>query len=155
MMKKLTDLITKYKELIFYVIFGGLNTVVNFLTFWLLSKAFGEEIYYINNALAWLVSVVFAFITNKLFVFEAKSFEKTTLLKEIALFFSARVFSFCIEEGGLVLFIEVFGFDKYSLEIFGFTLGGQLVAKLMLAVIVVISNFFASKFIIFKKKKKA
>ncbi len=154
-MKKLTDLILKYKELITYVFFGGLTTLVNFLTFSLFRALLGEELYLLNNAIAWFVSVVFAYITNKLFVFESKSFEKRTLMKEISEFFCARIFSFGVEEGGMWLLIDFFGFGSYSLNVLGFEMGGQLIAKLILAVIVVIFNYFASKFVIFRKKNKA
>ncbi len=153
-MKKLTEIIFKYKELITYVFFGALTTAVNFVTYWLFSKILGIDLYYITNAIAWFVSVVFAYITNKLFVFEAKNFAPKTVLKEISVFFSARVFSFFVEEGGLVLLIWVFDFGEYSFNLFGFEINGQLIAKLVLAVIVVILNYFASKFVIFRKKSE-
>ncbi len=152
-MNKLTALWIKYKELITYVFFGGLTTLVNFLTFSLLRALFGEEVYLLNNAAAWFVSVVFAYITNKLFVFGSKSFGKKTLLKEVSEFFCARIFSFGVEEGGMWLLIDALGLGAYSVEIFGFEIGGQLISKLILAVIVVILNYFASKFVIFRKKK--
>lgn len=151
-MKKLTELILKYKELIAYVFFGALTTAVNFVTFWVLSKILGEDLYYISNAIAWFISVVFAYFTNKLFVFESKSFAPKVLFKEIPEFFGARVFSFFVEEGGLILLVQTLNFGEFSLTVFGFEISGQLIAKLILAVIVVILNYFASKFVIFRKK---
>ena len=153
-MKKITELLNKYKELLLYIIFGGLTTVVNFIAFWICGKLLGEELYLISNAIAWFVSVVFAYITNKLFVFESKSFTPKTLLKEIPSFFSARIFSFGVEEGGMWLFVDLLRFGEYSLNIFGFEITGQLIAKLILAVFVVILNYFASKFVIFRKKNE-
>ena len=153
-MKKLTELFLKYKELVTYVFFGALTTLVNFLTFSLFRWLLGEELYLLNNAIAWLVSVIFAYITNKLFVFGSKSFETKTLLKEISEFFSARIFSFGLEEGGMWLLIDLLSFGDYSLTVFGFKISGQLIAKLLLSVIVVIFNYFASKLVIFKKKSK-
>lgn len=153
-MKKLTELFLKYKELITYVFFGALTTLVNFLAFSLFRALFGEELYLLNNALAWLVSVIFAYITNKLFVFGSRSFEAKLILKEISEFFGARVFSFALEEGGMWLLIDLLGFGKYSLDIFGFEISGQLTVKLILAVIVVVFNYFASKLVIFRKKSK-
>ena len=153
-MKKLTELFLKYKELVTYVFFGALTTLVNFLTFSLFRWLLGEELYLLNNAIAWLVSVIFAYITNKLFVFGSKSFEKKTLLKEISEFFGARIFSFGLEEGGMWLLIDLLSFGDYSLTVFGFKISGQLIAKLLLSVIVVIFNYFASKLVIFKKKSK-
>lgn len=151
-MKKLTELIIRYKELILYVVFGVLNTAVNFTAFWLWGKILGEELYYISNALAWLASVIFAYLTNKLFVFESKSFSPKTLLKEIPLFFGARVFSFCVEEGGLIFLVDGLHFGDFSLTAFGFEISGQLIAKISISVIVVIINYVVSKFAIFKKK---
>lgn len=153
-MKKLTELFLKYKELVTYVFFGALTTLVNFLTFSFFRWLLGEELYLLNNAIAWLVSVIFAYITNKLFVFGSKSFETKTLLKEISEFFGARIFSFGLEEGGMWLLIDLLSFGDYSLTVFGFKISGQLIAKLLLSVIVVIFNYFASKLVIFKKKSK-
>ena len=151
-MKKLTELILKYKELIIYVFFGALTTAVNFVTFWLFSKLLGEDLYYVTNVIAWFVSVIFAYVTNKLFVFGAKSFAAKTVIKEASVFFSARVFSFFVEEGGLILLVQVLHFGEYSLKPFGFEISGQLIAKALLAVIVVLINYFVSKFAVFRKK---
>ena len=74
-MTKIKDLIVKYRELLLYLIFGVLTTLVNFLTYWIFTKILGEELYLINNAIAWVVGVIFAFVTNKLFVFESKSWK--------------------------------------------------------------------------------
>ena len=152
MMMKIKDLLYKYKELITYVIFGGLTTLVNFVAFYVVTQILGEDLYLINNAIAWVVSVVFAYVTNKLFVFESKSWNLKLVAKESVEFVGARVFSFLIEEGGMLLFVSVLGFGEISFNIFGFTITGQLIAKLILAVIVVIMNYFFSKFIIFRKK---
>lgn len=153
-MKKIIDLMKKYKEFLLYVIFGGLTTVVNFIVFAVCCKVFGEKFYLVSNAIAWFVSVVFAYITNKLFVFDSKSLLPKVLLKEISAFFSARILSFAIEEGGMWLLIDALGVGGHTIGIFGFSFSGQLIAKLVMAVIVVITNYFASKFLIFRKKKQ-
>ncbi len=153
MMNRIKELLKKYEELILYVVFGGLTTVVNFVAFWLLNKLLGEEIYLVNNVIAWFVSVIFAYVTNKLWVFESKSWAPKILIKEVPEFFAARLFSLFVEEGGLWLFVDKMGFDEFSFSIFGFDFTGKLIAKIALAVIVVILNYF-SKFIIFAKKKK-
>ena len=153
-MKKIIELINKYKELILYVLFGGLTTVVNFVAFWICGKILGEELYLVSNAVAWIVSVVFAYVTNKLFVFESKSFAPKILAKEITTFVSARVFSFGVEEGGMWFFVDLLKFGEYSISILGFEISGQLISKLILAVVVVILNYFASKFVVFKNKNK-
>ena len=96
-MKTIKELILKYKELIVYVIFGGLTTVVNLVVFTLSGMVLGDERYLISNIIAWFAAVIFAYITNKLWVFESKSWDIRVLLKEIPSFFAARVLSFLIE----------------------------------------------------------
>ena len=152
-MKKIKELILKYKELIVYVIFGGLTTVVNLVVFTLSGMALGDERYLVSNVIAWFAAVIFAYITNKLWVFESKSWSIKVLLKEIPSFFAARVLSFLIEEFGLYVFVDLLSFNEISLKILSFEIGGELIAKAILAVIVVILNYVFSKLVIFKKKK--
>lgn len=152
-MSKIKDLLIKFKELLLYLVFGVLTTLVNLLTFWAFTQILGEERYLINNAIAWVAGVAFAFVTNKLFVFESKKWNIKTIGKELPEFVGARLFSFGVEEGGMWLFVDALGFGENSLTILGITITGQIIAKLALAVIVVILNYFFSKFIIFKKKK--
>ena len=153
-MTKIKEFLTKYKEIIVYIVFGALTTLVNLVTFYLLEYIFGSggKGYIVYNAIAWVVAVVFAYITNKLYVFEAKSWAPKIVIKESAQFLLARVFSFLVEEFGLILMVEVLNFAEYSLDLKIITLSGATVAKIILAVIVVIMNYFFSKFIIFKKK---
>ena len=153
-MKKIKTLFKKYQEIILYVLFGGFTTVVNLAVFWLLNQAIGENAYLVNNIVAWFAAVVFAYITNKLWVFDSKSWAFKVVIKEISQFFLARVFSLAVEEGGLWLFVEIMEFDKLSFHLLGFEFTGKLIAKILLAVIVVILNYIFSKFIIFARKKK-
>jgi len=152
MMTKIKELIIKYKELIIYVIFGGLTTVVNLVVFTLFGMLLGDERYLITNAIAWFAAVVFAYITNKIWVFESKSWSGKVLLKEIPSFFAARVFSFVLEEAGLFLFVDILSFNEISIKILSFEIGGELIAKVILAVVVVVVNYVLSKLVIFKKK---
>ncbi|MBQ7862500.1 MAG: GtrA family protein [Clostridia bacterium] len=152
-MKTIKELILKYKELIVYVIFGGLTTVVNLVVFTLSGMVLGDERYLISNIIAWFAAVIFAYITNKLWVFESKSWDIRVLLKEIPSFFAARVLSFLIEEAGLFVFVDLLSFKDISFKILSFELGGELIAKAVLAVIVVVLNYVFSKLVIFRKKK--
>ena len=97
--------------------------------------------------------MIFAYITNKLWVFESKSWDIRVLLKEIPSFFAARVLSFLIEEAGLFVFVDLLSFKDISFKILSFELGGELIAKAVLAVIVVVLNYVFSKLVIFRKKK--
>ncbi len=150
-MKTITTIFIKYKEIITYIIFGVLTTVVNFFAFWLFTKIFGENLYLVNNAIAWVVGVVFAYVTNKLFVFESKSWNLKLITKEITGFLGARIFSFLVEEGGMFLFISGLGLGEKSLELLDFTITGQFIVKILLAIIVVVLNYVFSKFFIFRK----
>ncbi len=155
------DLIKKLinKETVTYIIFGGLTTVVNLAVFKLFDLVFTSvtqaDLTLITNFIAWVAAVIFAFVTNKIWVFESKSWAGSILKKEIPTFVGARLFSLGVEELGLLIFITLLGFDRFEWSVFGlFNLGGKMMVKIGLAVIVVIMNYVFSKFIIFKNKEK-
>ncbi len=153
-MNTIKKLIIKYKELIIYGIFGVGTTLVNFVTYKLFNVILGEKYYLMSNVIAWLISVIFAYVTNKLFVFESKSWEIKLITKEISSFFAARVFSFVIEEAGLFLLVDILKMKEMAIEMFGIRLSGNMIAKVILAVIVVILNYFFSKLVVFKRKEQ-
>jgi putative flippase GtrA len=160
-MEKIKQILKKLinKETVTYLVFGVLTTVVNFVIFKLFDmtfeKAFTTDLTLLTNFIAWVGSVIFAYVTNKLFVFESKSWKANVIAKEIPSFIGARVFSLGVEELGLFVFITWLGFDSFVLEILpGFALGGKMLVKIALAVIVVVMNYVFSKFIIFKNKEK-
>lgn len=154
MIKTIKSLLIKYKELITYGIFGVATTVVNFATFEIASRILGEKLYLLSNVIAWVVCVVFAYITNKLWVFESNSLKPDVVFKELLSFFAARGFSFIIEEGGLFLLVDVAGLSAYSLKVLSFSISGTFIAKAIVGVVVVIINYFFSKMFIFRKKEE-
>ena len=127
------------REVISYLVFGVLTTLVNFVFYWLFTEVLGIN-YLTSNVIAWIFAVIFAYITNKLFVFESKSWELPIVVKEVLSFGAARILSLLFETGFLTLTVEIFKFPK-------------LIAKIIAAVFVVIINYVASKLFIFKKKK--
>ncbi len=155
-MEKLKKIFKKLvnKETVTYLIFGVLTTVVNFAVLEGLRLVIPDNLILLINAIAWAVSVAFAYVTNKLFVFESKSWKGSVLSKEIPSFVGARVFSLGVESLGLLVFVTWLKFDRFRLELFGFALDGITLTKIALAVIVVIMNYVFSKFIIFKHKEK-
>ena len=160
-MEKIKSIIKKLvnKETVTYLVFGVLTTIVNFAVFKAVDVVFtaatDTDLTLVTNAIAWVAAVVFAYVTNKLFVFESKSWKGDVLKKEIPSFVGARLLSLGIEELGLLVFITWLGFDSYVLEILpGFSIGGKMLVKIGLAVIVVVVNYVLSKFIIFSKKEK-
>ena len=153
MIKKIKELFIKYKEIILYALFGVLTTVANLAAFLLTTYIFGEELYLFNNAVAWIVGVVVAFVTNKLWVFNSNSWKLKVWGKEFVEFVTARLLSFVFEEAGMLLFVDVLNVGEKAITVFGFSITGQIIVKLLLSVVVVILNYVASKFIIFKNKK--
>lgn len=150
-MKKL---IKKYKEIILYIFFGVLTTIVNFVIYFIMNALLGEDMYLVSNVIAWIGAVAFAYITNKIWVFESKSRESKTLLREIGEFVSARLLSLGIEEAGLYIFVDLLKFSTFSFSFLRLTITGDVIAKVIMQVIVVTLNYIFSKFIIFKKVKK-
>lgn len=146
--EKLMELIRKVisKEVVSYLFFGVMTTVVNFIAFGLCE---GKMHYLVANAVAWVAAVVFAFVTNKLFVFDSKSWKPNVLFKEAVSFTGARLLTLGIEEIGMWGLIDLLHLDK------AFTLpfiSGEMVVKIIISIVVVILNYFFSKLIIFKKK---
>ncbi len=137
MFNDLKMLIIKNKEIIKYLIFGILTTLVNILCFYILDKL-NIDIY-INNTISWIVSVIFAFITNKLYVFESKSLDIKTIFKEGTSFLGARIFSYFVDMGTIYLLFDGLKINK-------------LISKIISNIIVIIINYIFSKFI-FKKKE--
>lgn len=145
-------------EIISYLVFGVLTTVVNFTVYMavgaLVGDGYEEKILFsvgsfdigwvlLINAIAWVAAVLFSFVTNKLFVFESTSWKGKTVLKEITAFFGARILSFLIfEELIFALLINILGIH-------------HLISKLAVSVFVIIFNYVASKLVIFRKKSKS
>lgn len=154
MINTIKSLLIKYKELITYGIFGVATTIVNFVTFKLASMLLGEDLYLLSNVIAWVISVVFAYITNKIWVFESKSFRFDIVMKELLSFFAARGFSFIVEEMGLFLLVDVAKLSDYQLTVLSFEISGTMIAKVLVSFVVVIMNYFFSKLFIFRKDKR-
>lgn len=150
MIKKL---FLKYKEIISYVFFGVLATVVNLVSFKLFELILGEKLYLVTNVVSWLITVIFAYFTNKLWVFESKSWKANVVIKELIGFFGARIFSLVVEEAGLWLMIDICHMGNISWDILSVNINGNMIAKIIMQVVVVILNYVFSKLIIFKKKK--
>lgn len=142
------------KELIKYIIFGVLTTLVSLLSFKLFDFLLGEKLYLVSNVLSWICSAAFAFVTNKVWVFGSKSRSVKVLLRESLSFAGARLFSLGVEELGLWLLVSAIGMGQMQpLQIFSVSINGNMIAKVIMQVVVVILNYVFSKFIIFKKRE--
>ena len=137
-MKRIKELYLKYKEIINYIIFGGLTTVTNFVVYFICTKLFSiDEV--ISNGIAWFLSVLFAYVTNKIFVFESKKSGFKEIIVEMSSFFLARVLSgICCDVGTFALMVKVFAIN-------------DVVAKIVTQIMVIVMNYVLSKLVIFKK----
>ena len=132
-------LIIKYQELIMYGIFGVGATLINIFSYKFFVDILG--IYFlVANVIAWILAFVFAFITNKLFVFKSKSWERASALKEFIGFFTARIGTGVLDTALMYVFITTLKID-------------DTVSKVIINIIVIIINYVASKFWIFKRKE--
>ena len=133
----LSDLYKKYKEIINYLIFGGLTTLVSIGTYAIFTKIFNID-YLVSNVLSWVIAVLFAFITNKLFVFESKSKDKKLISKEITNFFFFRIVSLVLEMVIMYVFVDLLAIN-------------DLITKIFAQIIVILANYIFSKVFVFKK----
>ncbi|MBO4496416.1 MAG: GtrA family protein [Clostridiales bacterium] len=159
----------KFQEVFWYFVFGVLTTVVNNVVFALLDKLFNVKwpvsIFGFNldlyivfvNVVAWVVAIVFAYITNKKFVFHTKG----NIVKEFISFVVARLFTlFAFEIGlfalGIMVMENSFNMPQDDLwfSIFGFDFTNKYIIKFGVSFFVVVANYVLSKLFIFKKDKK-
>lgn len=137
MLEKIKNLVHKHWDILSYLFFGGLTTVVNYLVYvpcynWLgISGA-------LSNVIAWAVAVAFAYLTNKPFVFRSHDWSWQTVGPELAKFVGCRVGSGLLETAAIFLTVDLLGFN------------GNIM-KLILSVVVVILNYVGSKLLVFKK----
>jgi len=141
------------REAVSYLFFGVLTTVVNYVVFHVMyHTVLGGKGSLAANFVAWVAAVVFAYVVNKLFVFESKSWAWQVLIREVPSFVAARVASFGIEEAGLFVSESLLGLNTVTVLALGsFCVDGVMASKLALSVIVVVLNYFFSKWFIFKK----
>lgn len=141
------------RETVLYIIFGVATTAVNYVVFYLLYNVLWSQSRSLEaNAAAFVAAVIFAFVVNKLFVFESKSWSTDTLKREIPSFLAARIGSFGIEEAGLFLCEKVLKLGGViAITLGGVALDWITVAKVALAFVVVALNYVFCKLFIFKK----
>lgn len=139
MIKKIRALLERYWDVLSYLFFGGLTTVVNYIVYlpcynWLHLSAS------VSNVIAWVFAVAFAYLTNKPFVFKSYDWSMKTVVPELTKFVGCRVGSGVLETA--ILFVTV---DLLQLN-------GNIV-KLLVSVLVVILNYFGSKLLVFRRKE--
>lgn len=127
----------RYKGPILYIFFGGITTLINIISYYISYKTL-----HLSNVtstiLAWIFSVIFAFISNKIWVFESKSWNKNIVTKELVSFVSVRLLT-----GFLDIAIMYIGVDLLNYN--------GLLMKIASNLFVLVSNYIGSKLFIFKK----
>lgn len=139
MLAKLMEMYYKYKEIILYVFFGGLCTVVSIGSF-----AWCDVIMHMDplvaNIISWILAVTFAYITNSLWVFDAKPHGVKEMFRQAAEFYGGRLLTLAMEELILLIFINGLGMPSIAV-------------KVAAQVAVLIANYIISKWIVFRQKK--
>lgn len=136
-MQKFVDLVKKYWDVITYLFFGVLTTVVNYIVYIPVYNMLGLSAA-VSNAIAWVAAVVFAYLTNKPFVFKSHDWSMKTVIPELSKFVGCRVASGVAETVILLVTVDLIGWNGN-------------VWKLVTSVLVVVLNYFASKLLVFKK----
>lgn len=140
-MKKIVGLYKKYKEIINYIIVGGMTTVVSLVVY------YGCVLTFLNpqdalqlqiaNILSWIAAVTFAYFTNRKFVFESTN---KNILKEAFSFYISRVLTLVLDMAFMFLLVTLMDMN-------------DKIAKLVVQVLVMISNYILSKYLVFTNKK--
>ena len=148
MIQKIKELIVRHREVLLYLIFGGLTTLVDwgvsFLLYALWGEAIEKTVYLIHaaNLVAWVAAVLFAFVTNRIWVFHSSRRGAWAILGELGSFAGGRVLTLLLQEGFVFLFFDLLSLNMYAV-------------KIVAAVLVVIGNYFISKLLVFRSKKPA
>ena len=150
-MNKLKELLISYKEPIAYIIFGVLTTLVNIVAYYVCADIVNLH-YMISNIIAWIASILFAFVTNKLFVFDSKSWQGKVVVAEMGSFFLARVATGVMDMILMWLLIDILAVEAiFTSAGIAELISGELFAKVVVNVVVIVLNYIASKLWIFRK----
>ncbi len=129
----------KHKEVLLYLLFGGLTTLVSILSFALFAEGLGMNVLW-ANILSWILAVSFAYVTNRTWVFADRADTKAGVLREIVSFFGGRLATLGVEEAIIYVFITRLGLPAMPV-------------KIAAQVIVIVLNYVISKLIVFRKEK--
>lgn len=132
-------ILKKHRETILYLFFGAFTTLVNIVSYLFFTRVILFN-FMVANALAWILAVLFAYVTNKFFVFESKRIEIRFVFKEFLSFVSFRLLSGVVEM--LIMYVMI---DLLFVN--------DVIVKVFTNIIIIVLNYLFSKMIIFKNKK--
>lgn len=130
--------IRKYKDILAYLFFGICTTVVNFVVYYILARMMNFSTSF-STVTAWFFAVIFAFVTNKIWVFRSKSWKKKIVVEELSSFFVCRVATGVLDLVIMIVTVDILVWN-------------DVVMKMVSNVLVILLNYIASKWIIFKRK---
>lgn len=137
MIEKVLSLFKKHYDILAYLVFGVLTTVVNYLVYLPCYNLLGLKAV-VSNVIAWAVAVAFAYLTNKPFVFRSYDWSAKTVVPELTKFVGCRIASGAAESLIILVTVDLLGWN------------GNL-WKLVTSVLVVILNYIGSKLLVFRK----
>lgn len=138
MMDKLKALFHRYYDILVYLVFGVLTTVVNYMVYLPCYNLLGLSSA-VSNVIAWAAAVAFAYVTNKPFVFHSHDWSAKTVIPELTKFVGTRLGSGGLETLILLVFVDLLK-------------GNGNLWKLLTSVLVVVLNYIGSKLLVFRKK---
>ena len=137
MSRKIMELMKKYKQMILYLLFGGLTTAANIVAYWLMAHIVHAGTT-VSTVVAWAAAVLFAYATNRKWVFESKESSAAGVIKEMASFFACRMLTGALDVAIMYVFVDVLCFN-------------DMLIKIVSNLLVIILNYIASKLFVFKK----
>lgn len=138
--KGFVSTIKKHREILMYIICGAATTLVSLVVYYMCAKFIFDVTnalqLQITNIISWVLSVLFAFVTNKILVFKSKG----SPLKELIMFYGARIGTLLIDMLLMYLFVTVWSFD-------------DMLVKCIVSIVVIILNYIFGKNLVFRKEK--
>lgn len=138
-MKKIFKLFEKNKEIIPYVFFGVLTTIVNMVVYWIAAHSLVLPVM-VSTVIAWIAAVLFAYVTNRKWVFHSQAEGTKEIVQELVSFFACRLATGVADWACMFIFVDLLHFN-------------DVIIKAAANVLVIILNYIASKLVIFKHKK--
>lgn len=138
-LKPLQPFWSRHREVLLYLLFGGLTTVVSIGSFWLCNGLLMLN-EHVANTISWILAVLFAFVTNRLWVFQAVTHGFGDLVMQTIRFYGGRLATFGVEELILLVFVTWLHF-------------GGLTVKIAAQIVVIVLNYVVSKLFVFRNTK--
>ncbi len=138
-MDKIKELINKHRDVIPYLFFGVCTTLVNMVVYWLMAHA-AHAGTMVSTVIAWVAAVLFAYLTNRKWVFHSEAKGAAEIAKEAGYFFACRLGTGVLDWVCMYVFVDLLRFN-------------DVVIKFLANVLVIVLNYVFSKFVIFKKKR--